>query len=72
MLHEEDLALFIELMEASHFRRCVFDEIIQNEDGKISIVYTGQVGASFPNNAQYTMTDFLFFKRVGDELGFKN
>lgn len=48
IMDKESLTFFLELMDVSKFRRCVFDEIIESDtkgDNKsIFIVYSGNIG----------------------------
>ena len=49
ILQDESLNFFVSMMKLSNFRRCVFDEIIEGDNNKISIVYSGQIGCYVVN-----------------------
>jgi len=59
-------------MKMSSFRRCVFDEIVDDEENKISIVYSGQIGCIVANLDNLINLDYLHVKETGEEIGYYN
>lgn len=60
-------------MNMSNFRRCVLDELVDEDEGnKISIVYSGQVALMVNNIADQLNRDQLNILEVGEEIGCKN
>ena len=64
---------FLELMNISKFRRCIFDELIENDiyggNQSIFIVYSGQIGIQVDGLKDYTKGKYLYSMDVGVEFG---
>lgn len=45
----EKLEIFTSILDCSSFKRCIPDECLLTENGKISVVYSGQLGVKVTN-----------------------